>query len=206
VLRPRPDREALVLDCAIRLLSERGPDEVSMADIARCAGMSKRTLYALYSSREELLGAGLKRMGGGLFRPLHPDERSAGLEDRLRILLTFSPKAENPAVAIEMLRVVIAEARNYPEMARSLSQRGPGHVIDLLCEELAEAARTGEITLEPGDIPAAAELLFDMVVGNTIPCLLDPDRILHLPEMRAARRDRAIRIFLNGVRLSHCPG
>ncbi|MGR3496265.1 helix-turn-helix domain-containing protein [Citreimonas sp.] len=55
-------RETLVLDCAMELLSERAPDEVTMADIARRAGMSKRTLYTLYRSREELLGAGLARM------------------------------------------------------------------------------------------------------------------------------------------------
>lgn len=194
------EREALVLDCAIELLSERGPDEVTMADIAARAGMSKRTLYSLYRSREELLGAGLKRISSTLFRPLRPDERSASLEERLRILLTFNPKMENPWIPLEMLRVVIAEARNFPEMSRSLSRKGPGQVADLLCAELAAAAETGEIELPADEIPAAAELLVDMVVGNTIPCLLDPDRILRLPEERNARRDRAIDIFLNGVR------
>lgn len=194
------DREALLLDCAIELLSEKGPEGVTMADIARRAGMSKRTLYALYRSREELLGAGLARMSKSLFRPLRPDERSASLEERLRILLTFTPKRESPDLVIEMLRAVIAEARNYPELGRSLSRTGPGQVAELLCEELADAAAAGEIELDADEIPAAAELLVDMVVGNTIPCLLDPDRILRLPEERAARRDRAIAIFLNGVR------
>ncbi len=194
------ERETLVLDCAIELLSERGPDDVTMADIARRAGMSKRTLYTLYRSREELLGAGLKRIGKTLFRTLHPDERDASLGDRLRILLSFDPKLEDPSVPLEMLRVVIAEARNYPEMGRSLGRTGPGQVRDLLCAELIKAAATGEIDLAPDEIPAAAELLFDMVVGNTIPCLLDPDRLLQLPEENAARRDRAVDIFLNGVR------
>ncbi|WP_347309646.1 TetR/AcrR family transcriptional regulator [Defluviimonas sp. SAOS-178_SWC] len=194
------ERETLVLDCAIELLSERGPDDVTMADIARRAGMSKRTLYALYRSREELLGAGLQRIGKTLFRPLAPEERDASLEERLRILLSFDTKMENPSVPLEMLRVVIAEARNYPEMSRSLSRTGPGQVCDMLCAELAGAVEAGEIALDPDDIPASAELLVDMVVGNTIPCLLDPERLLRLPEENAARRDRAIAIFLNGVR------
>ena len=194
------DREALVLDCAIELVSEKGHEDVTMADIAQRAGMSKRTLYAVYRSREELLGAGLARMSKTLFRPLRPDERDASLEERLRILLTLNPKRGSPDVAIEMLRAVIAEARNYPEMGRSLSRSGPGQVANLLCDELEYAAATGEIKLSTEEIPAAAELLVDMVVGNTIPCLLDPERILRLPEERAARRDRAIAIFLNGVR------
>ncbi|SDK04019.1 TetR/AcrR family transcriptional regulator [Aliiruegeria lutimaris] len=194
------EREALVLDCAIALLSEKGPEEVTMADIAQSAGMSKRTLYALYRSREELLGAGLARMSKALFRPLRPDERDASLEERLRILLTLNPGPEPPQVVIEMLRTVIAGARSYPDMGRSLSRKGPGQVASLLCEELVRAADAGEIELSPDEIPAAAELLVDMVLGNAIPCLLDPDRILRLPEERAARRDKAIDIFLNGVR------
>ncbi len=198
------EREALVLDSAIELLSEHGPDDVTMADIARRAGMSKRTLYALYRSREELLGAGLKRIGASLFRPLEPDERNASLEERLRILLSFNPKMGNPTVPLEMLRVVIAKARNYPEMGRSLSRAGPGQVCDLLCAELANAAEAGEIDLDPDEIAASAELLVDMVVGNTIPCLLDPQRVPHLPEQNTARRDRAVDIFLNGVRSRGC--
>ncbi len=194
------EREALVLDCAIELLSERGPDDVTMADIAERAGMSKRTLYELYRSREELLGAGLRKISNALFRPLHPSERNASLEDRLRILLTFDPKLEVGSVPLEMLRIVIASARSYPEMARNLSDKGPGQVIDLLCAELARSAETGEVNLRRDEIRTTAELLVDMVVGDIIPCLLDPERVLSLPEERAARRDRAIQIFLNGVR------
>lgn len=194
------DRESRVLDCAIELLAEKEPEAVTMADIARRAGMSKRTLYEVYRSREELLSAGLVRMGRTLFRPLSPDERDQSLEERLRILLTFTPRKEAPDVAIEMLRAVIAKARSLPEIGRSLSRWGPEQAAALVCRELERAAVAGEIALPDEEIPAAAELLVDMVVGNTIPCLLDPDRILRLPEERAARRDRAIAIFLNGVR------
>lgn len=194
------EREALVLDSAIELLSRHGPDDVTMADIARHAGMSKRTLYALYGNREELLGAGLKRMSQTLFRPLQPEEHGASLEERLRILLTLNPTMENPAVPLEMLRIVIAEARKRPEMARSLSRKGPGHVVEMLSSELLRGVRSGEIAIPEDDVPAAAELLVDMVVGNTIADLLDPDRVLRRPEERAARRDQAIHIFLNGVR------
>ncbi|RYH07843.1 TetR/AcrR family transcriptional regulator [Tropicimonas sp. IMCC6043] len=194
------EREALVLDCAIELFSERGLENVTMADIARRAGMSKRTLYDLYRSREELLGAGLSRMSRTLFRPLRPDEREASLEERLRILLTLNPDKKSPAVVIEMLRTVIAAARSFPEMGRRLSNMGPGQVASLLREELEHAARAGEIDLASEEISAAADLLVDMVFGDTIPCLLDPNRILRSPEEKAARRDRAIAIFLNGVR------
>ena len=82
----------------------------------------------------------------------------------------------------------------------SLSRTGPGQAVALLGEELSRAAETGEVDIEPAAIPATAELLVDMVVGNAIPGLLDPDRILRDPDHLAARRDRALEIFLNGVR------
>lgn len=193
-------RETLVLDCAMELLSERVPDEVTMADIARRAGMSKRTLYTLYRSREELLGAGLARMSRTLFRPLRLEERDAPLEERLRILLTFNPRREPPGVVIEMLRTVIAEARCYPELSRTLSRSGPVHAASLVEDELARAVEAGEVALHPDEIAGAAEVLVDMVVGNAIPALLDPDRVPRNPDEQAARRDRAIDIFLHGVR------
>lgn len=193
-------RECVVLEAAAELLAECRPDEVTMTSIARRAGMSKRTIYGLYDSREELLGACLARMGGTLFRPLNPEERGATLEDRLRIILTMNSASTPPEVPLEMLRALIAEARSYPDLACGLSREGPGQVVRTLTCELSRAARAGEIALAEDDAEDAARLLFDMVMGNAIDCLLDPSRILRLPEERVARRDRAIDIFLNGLR------
>ncbi len=194
------EREARVLDCAIALLTERGAEDVTVADIARRAGMSKRTLYSLYRSREELLGAALRRISDTIFRPLRPDERDASLEERLRILLTFDPTMEAPELPIEILRIIVAEVRNFPDLGRSLSRKGPGQVATFLKEELTRAAQAGEVDIAEEEIAPSAELLVDMVFGDTIHCMLDPDRIMRLSEDRAARRDRAIRLFLNGVR------
>ena len=63
-----------------------------------------------------------------------------------------------------------------------------------------EAVASTEVASRLSRPPAAAELLVDMVVGNAIPALLDPDRVLRNPEEQAARRDWALDIFLNGVR------
>lgn len=194
------EREAMILDCAIALFSERGPEDVTMADIANGTGMSKRTLYAFYPSREAMVAACLERIAGSLFRPLRPDEQSATLEERLRILLTFDAKLDSGAVPLELLRIVISEARNFPETARRLSQKGPMQVSGLLRNELFRAAGRGEIAIPPDQIPQAADLLVDMVVGNIIPGLLDPEGHSPGQDERANRRDLAIWIFLEGVR------
>ncbi|MGR3496264.1 TetR/AcrR family transcriptional regulator C-terminal domain-containing protein [Citreimonas sp.] len=103
-------------------------------------------------------------------------------------------------MVIEMLRTVIAEARCYPELSRTLSRSGPVHAASLVEDELARAVEAGEVALHPDEIAGAAEVLVDMVVGNAIPALLDPDRVPRNPDEQAARRDRAIDIFLHGVR------
>jgi AcrR family transcriptional regulator len=48
-----------ILDAAVELLGDR-PD-ASMGDVAAAAGLSRQTVYAHYSSREELLGAVARR-------------------------------------------------------------------------------------------------------------------------------------------------
>jgi len=46
-----------IIDTAVRLISEKGSEALSMASIAREMGINRTTLYYHYASREELLDA-----------------------------------------------------------------------------------------------------------------------------------------------------
>ena len=57
--RPRTISPDVVSLVALRLFDERGFDAVSMDDIAREAGVSRRSLFRLFPSKQSLVWGGL---------------------------------------------------------------------------------------------------------------------------------------------------
>ncbi len=195
-------REAMVLDAVGDLLGQCRLEDLSMAGIARKVGMSKRTLYAIFGSREELLGATFARIGRTIFRPLDPCDRDRPLCERLRKLLTLNPMPQFEQAPLELLRAVVAEAPLYPGVAQQFDAEGRGALIGYVAREIEAAAGTGEIDLHGMTPVEAAELLADMVMGNALHHLLTPSqpRPCDPSEEKRRRRDRAVDIFLKGIR------
>lgn len=198
-------REAMVLDAVGELLMQCRLEDISMSGIARKAGMSKRTLYTIFASREELLGATFARIGQRIFRPLAPEERDLPLVERLDKLLTLNEMPQFEQGAVEVLRAVIAEAPIHPGIARQWDAEGRGALISYISAELACAAESGEVTLHEMTATEAAELLVDMMMGEVLHDLLIPNErhldACHAREDKQMRRRRAIRVFLEGVRV-----
>ncbi len=61
VRRSRAEREAIVLDTAERLFSHRSSRSVGMDELVRETGLGKMTVYRLFRSKDELVGAYLAR-------------------------------------------------------------------------------------------------------------------------------------------------
>lgn len=191
-------RIALILDVTEVLLAEHGAERVSMSSIAGAAGMSKRTVYELFSSREELIGSCLRRMLDAVFLPLEPRESSLPLPERLRRILTMHWAPEIEDRSLEILRTVIGETRRQPTLARQLLDTGFCALLARIEDELERGVAEGELTLD--NIPQAAEILRDMVFENPVAALLDPARpACGRQAARDARRDQAIEIFCRGT-------
>lgn len=195
-------REAMVLDAVAELLARCRLEDVSMAAIARKAGMSKRTLYGLFGSREELLGATFAHISRTIFRPLDPGDHNRPLCERLRKLLTLNQMPQLDHAPLEMLRAIVADAPLYPGIAQQFDAEGRGALIRYVSDELAHAAGTGEIVLQGMEPRQAAELLCDMVMGVALHHLLTPqdERPCNPCAEKKLRRDRAVDVFLHGMR------
>jgi AcrR family transcriptional regulator len=83
VRRSRAERESIVLDTAERLFSSRSSRSVGMDELVRETGLGKMTVYRLFRSKDELVGAYLARRAAtvlgsidGIVRA-EPDARSA---------------------------------------------------------------------------------------------------------------------------------
>ncbi|MEA2492818.1 MAG: hypothetical protein QOJ29_729 [Thermoleophilaceae bacterium] len=74
------ERRAQLLEVGTELFSKHSFEELSMAEIAREAGISKALLYHYFPSKEEFFKAALAEAAGELARRTAPDESLAPVE------------------------------------------------------------------------------------------------------------------------------
>ena len=168
-----------------------------MNEVARHAGMSKRTLYAIFADRTALFVAYLERLKAEHLRPLGQEMDGAPVEARLRALLQPAPGGPGLHLPLSLLRAIVAEVPDRPELGARLVESAciePGQTIRA---ELDRAAAAGEIVAS--DTGALAALLLDMARPSPLEALLAPDRV---PDEAALERrfDLALEVFLSGIR------
>ncbi|WP_242453639.1 TetR/AcrR family transcriptional regulator [Mycolicibacterium sp. P9-64] len=149
---------ALLLDAARRLVAERGPDAVTMDEIATAAGVGKGTLFRRFGSRAGLMMVLLDEdeqasqraflFGPGPLGPDAPplDRLLAFGRERLRFVQTH--------------QALLSDAARDPQMRYG----APAMVLRTHVRVLLEAART------TGDLDVQADALI---------ALLDPDYVHH---------------------------
>lgn len=85
---PREDRVSAILDVAGRLFVERGFDGVTMAEIARLAGVQSGALYWYYKSKDHMFAAVLRRLNADEMKRLAGLPGDVSPTDRLVYYLT----------------------------------------------------------------------------------------------------------------------
>lgn len=128
--RRKAERPQELLDAALHLFVEKGFAATKAEDIARQAGVSKGTLYLYYTSKEDLLREVISqrvttRIASGAQTAAVFQGTSA---DLMRSLLVdwWSETLESDASAV--IKLVVAEVRNFPELAEHWTREviGPG--------------------------------------------------------------------------------
>ena len=191
------ERRRRILDALDEIFAQSGIDGISMSAVARHAGMSKRTLYTIFADRTALFVAYLDRMKAGHVCPLDPADLAAPLESRLRRLLGPVPVGTGLQLPLCILRTIVAEVPDRPEVGAELLDSVCVRTGALIRAELDRAVTEGEIAA--ADTWALAALLLDMVRPPPFEALLCAER---LPTDAALRQrfELAIRVFLDGVR------
>ena len=175
--KPAPDETVetparqRILDAAFSAFMERGFAETSTLEIATRARVSKRELYALVGSKQEMLAACIgeraKRlqMPAGLGEP-HDRESLARTLETLgaRLLREIS----EPTV-VAVFRLAIAEAVRAPEVARALNSLGVEPSRAALRELMSRARSAGLLDGEPAEM---AEHFAGLLWGNLMMGLL----------------------------------
>jgi AcrR family transcriptional regulator len=194
-LSPEARRE-VIFAALEEVHAEAGLDGATMQAIARHAGMSKRTLYDVFSSRTALLRAYMDKVADQFIQPLPETETAMPISERLTRLMSRNARHQGYGLPLEILRTLMAQVPTCPEIGRDLVERLMRRDLRILTEELDRGVARAEIKLE--DTGQAAALLLDMLRPWPLESLLDPARLAS-PEEFAARTRLAVRVFLNGV-------
>ncbi|MCD7060659.1 TetR/AcrR family transcriptional regulator [Pelagibacterium xiamenense] len=144
----RPDE---IVEAALEVFARRGYAAARLDDIAARAGVSKGTLYLYFESKESLFEAVVSQS----FAPNIEKVRAAiALADgRIgKLLPTLPPVLAHimesvPVAAI--VKMVIGESQNFPNIARSWYEVMVNPVVGLVTQTIADAQAQGEI--RPGD-------------------------------------------------------
>lgn len=157
----KPDTKELILDAMDALMARFGYRKTTMDDLAREAGISKRTIYLYFPSKEEV---GLSSIGRVVQSALE-EMRSVSLQQ-----LPATVRLERMLVARVLVRIrAVAEYRQSLDelfeavRAAYLSRRQDQFEAeqDLMAEVLLEGRRQGEI-----EFTDAKETAADLLVAT----------------------------------------
>jgi AcrR family transcriptional regulator len=143
--RRKDARPAELLAAALACFKERGFAATRLDDVAAKAGVTKGTIYLYYPSKEELFKAvvrgelvpNIERLEAALGEP----GPTAALLERL-----FTVWAEHivPSPVSVIPKLVIAEASNFPELARFYLETAVHRVLRLVASVLRRGIASGE--------------------------------------------------------------
>jgi len=180
-VRPgRPPRErageveARILDAARRVFLERGLAGASMEEIAGLARSGKPTIYARFSSKEDLFAAVMMRnVDANIARFEGQVPTGATIEERLASVGVTVLHWALASDTVSLMRLGVAEARRFPNLASRVHQmvreRGTGAVARLL-GQVAQSAELGTLpAFAPRRLATTTRFFLDVVL---LPLLL----------------------------------
>jgi TetR/AcrR family transcriptional repressor of mexJK operon len=186
------ERCAQLIDAAEALFLEGGFNAGTMSDIARLAGMSKKTVYQLFPSKQALFNELLERRLSVLSMPVQEDGRDPQTV-LVELLLGTAAFMMSPK-QVAMMRLMIAESPRTPEIGIALQRLGLGRGNGALERWLASPSARGLLRIQ--DPQEAAHMLFGCAIGEPLlkllaQCAPPPD----VAEIEARVR-RTVALFL----------
>ena len=148
--RRKADRPTEIVQAALAVFAEKGFAGAKLDEIAARAGVSKGALYLYFATKEEMFRAVVEqaiRPNLALVQDMATQQMAFPQLARSTARLMAHVAATSPLGGI--VKMVIAEAGNFPELARIWYERTIGPVLEVLVNVITRAQARGE--LRPGD-------------------------------------------------------
>ncbi|RLM04257.1 TetR/AcrR family transcriptional regulator [Gibbsiella quercinecans] len=161
---PHDEKTAVVLNAAAAVFLTHGFSAATTDMIQREAGVSKKTLYACFPSKEAMFTAVIDRQCAVMAATVKAIQPAPG---NLAKTLTDIGRAYLDIVlsdtGVALFRVVVAEAPRFPQAGRLFYLAGPKMVTAMVAERLSDASRAGDIDIHTIGAETAASLFISMV-------------------------------------------
>jgi AcrR family transcriptional regulator len=165
--RKKEQTRVALAEAGLRLFAERGYDETTLAEIAEAAGVSTRTIFAYFASKEDILFASLQTMCDAVSGAV--TGRPEGM-DALTALRDFivSSAHEKDELDHRLAELIATDPTLTSHQRARVSQ-----LQDMLTVELARDLGVGEDDLRPkvaaASLVSAFEVLERQDAGNPKP-------------------------------------
>jgi AcrR family transcriptional regulator len=164
--RRKHDRPAEIIAAALAVFAEKGFAAAKLDDIATRAGLSKGALYLYFADKQDLFRAVVAEAVAPNFEAVRAAAEShrGPFADLIRALLPMVAGFARQAPIGGVLKMVIGESRNFPELARVWHDALVANALALVSGRIAAAQARGEV--KPGDPRAyALGLISPLVLG-----------------------------------------
>ncbi|MFN6568498.1 TetR/AcrR family transcriptional regulator [Dendronalium sp. ChiSLP03b] len=184
-------KQEQILQGAIRVFLKEGYARTSMDRVSAEAGVSKQTIYSHFQDKEGLFKALIERLTLACFQSIFCVEKLHGepailLRQVAEIYLT--KVADNPDY-LALLRLIISESQNFPELAKLYTQTVVQRGRQILSQYFASHPELGI-----NDPEAMAHIFFGSLVSYVI-----VQEILYGKELISLSRDRLVDSLMNVV-------
>jgi AcrR family transcriptional regulator len=189
--RRKEARPAEIIDAAMDVFIEKGFAAAKLEDVARRAGIVKGTLYRYFDTKEDVFRAVARHVVAANLEAIA--EASQGFQGSLvelaPVMLTRLADRMGDSRLPAIVRMVLAESRAFPDLARIWHDDVVTKILALLVTRISEAQARNEV--RPGDPqlyafsivgPMIAGLLFAEVFGAISP---------HTPNLQALAAQHA---------------
>jgi TetR/AcrR family transcriptional regulator, cholesterol catabolism regulator len=172
-----------VLDAVIAELEAKAADDVSMAEIARSAGISLRTLYRYFPDRSSLLRAAGEHLYGSLGVPFDiagPGDISRSLLEAARrlstrpeltraLVRTTAGRATRSAVRGQRVEAIKGALKPATDGLDADTARWAAAVIAHLCSAVSWVSISDESGLDDADAQQAVAWAIDRLIASLPP-------------------------------------
>jgi AcrR family transcriptional regulator len=154
-----------IVKCARQLFVKKGYGATTTDDIAAACKISKQTLYRLFPGKAALFGA-VVETHRKKWLALPRDDDDATVAEALAQIFMIDISDEADQERLEVISLVLAEGRNFPELTEILTQQGADFARSQLAGWLSRQCAAGRLRAQ--NTMATAQMLMDMIFGALI--------------------------------------